>query len=383
MYPSNLAPRQLQGPFTRWPRAADTVLAIVVFLATVFVTFVGPNQDKLVLRSAGGLPIAAFFILAAGSGVLCWRRSRTMVVLGVTLIALSMGPGYSELGGISMLVALYSVGRYETNDRWSYIGLVGAWVVHGLTTLIHTATAPEIGFGVFVMFVVWYIGRRIRIRGEGAAQLQREQAAEARREVAEERTRIARELHDIVAHRVSLMTVQAGAAKTVAADDPEGALHAMEAVEQAGRQALGELHHLLGVLRPEAEVDGLGPQPGLADFPRLFDQFKDAGLDVSLTMNPVQTDLPVRVDLFAYRIVQEALTNVLKHAGPNARTEVRLSTDNHGSASRCLTTVAAPPSCLDRATGSSACASVQCCWVGASTQVRVRVGVSKSLRICP
>jgi signal transduction histidine kinase len=328
--PLRSAPRQLRGPFTRWPRAADTVLAIALFVATVFVTSEGPNNDDLVIRSAGDIPIAAFFVLAVASGVLYWRRSQPLVVLGATLVALalSIGLGYSELVGITMLVALYSVGRYVVNDRWSYMGLGGTWAVHGFTAFIDAATAAEIGFGVFVMFLVWYIGRRIRIRGERASQLQREQAAEARREVVEERTRIARELHDIVAHRVSLMTVQAGAAKTVAADDPEGALHAMEAVEQAGRQALGELRHLLGVLRPEAEVNGLGPQPGLADLPRLVDQFEEAGLVVSLTMDGVQTDLPARVDLFAYRIVQEALTNVLKHAGPSARIEVRLGIDN-------------------------------------------------------
>ena len=126
-----------------------------------------------------------------------------------------------------------------------------------------------------------------------------------------------------------MMTVQAGAAKTVAADDPRGALHAMEAVEQAGRQALAELRHLLGVLRPEAEGDELGPQPGIAEVPRLVDQFREGGLDISLTMDSVQTDRPDRVDLSTYRIVQEALTNVLKHAGPSARSEVRLGTHNH------------------------------------------------------
>ena len=106
----------------------------------------------------------------------------------------------------------------------------------------------------------------------------------------------------------------------------------MEAVEQAGRQALGELRHLLGVLRPEAEVDGLGPQPGLGDVPQLIDQLGEAGLEVSLAMEPNQADLPARVELSAYRIVQEALTNVLKHAGTGASAEVRLDTDSHGVA---------------------------------------------------
>ncbi|HXQ55486.1 MAG TPA: sensor histidine kinase, partial [Actinomycetes bacterium] len=153
---------------------------------------------------------------------------------------------------------------------------------------------------------------------------------EARRIVTEERTRIARELHDVVAHRVSLMTVQAGAAKAVAAEDPEASLRAMGAVEEAGRQALDELRHLLGVLRPETDLDGLGPQPGLADLPRLVEQIRGAGVDVSLATDGVSGELPARVDLFAYRIVQEALTNVLKHAGPGAHSEVRLGTDRSG-----------------------------------------------------
>jgi signal transduction histidine kinase len=327
--PRSSAPRPLRGPFARWPRAADAVLAIVVFLATVFVTSEGPNEE-FAIRSLGDLSIAAFIVVAVACGVLYWRRSQPLIALGVTLVAsaLSLGVVDLELVGIAMLVALYSVGRYATHDQWSYTGLGGAFAVVASSALLDEVTAAEIGFGVFVVFVVWYIGRRIRIRGERAAQLEREQMAEARRVVAEERTRIARELHDVVAHRVSMMTVQAGAAKTVAADDPEGALQAMEAVEKAGRQVLGELRHLLGVLRPVAEVGGLGPQPGLADVPRLVEQFVEAGLDVSLTMNGVQTDLPTHVDLSAYRIVQEALTNVLKHAGPSVHTDVRLSADN-------------------------------------------------------
>ena len=104
----------------------------------------------------------------------------------------------------------------------------------------------------------------------------------------------------------------------------------MGAVEEAGRQALDELRHLLGVLRPETDLDGLGPQPGLADLPRLVEQIRGAGVDVSLATDGVSAELPARVDLFAYRIVQEALTNVLKHAGPGARTEVRLGTDRSG-----------------------------------------------------
>src|SRR4029453_13015975 len=129
---------------------------------------------------------------------------------------------------------------------------------------------------------------------------------------------------------VRLMTVQAGAAKAVAAKDPQGALRAMAAVEEAGRQALDELRHLLGVLRPETGLGGVGPQPGLADPPRLVEQIRGAGLAVSLATDGVAAGVPARVDLFPYRIVPEAPTQVLKHAGPGAHAEVRLGTEPGG-----------------------------------------------------
>jgi signal transduction histidine kinase len=319
------------GPFTRWPRVADSVLVVVVFLVTLLVSPDGSN-DEVTLRGIGEVSVAALIVLAVGSGALYWRRSRPLLVFGVTWGAAVLGIWLRDAGtvAIAMMFALYSVGRYATDDRWGYIPLGGALVFVTVSSLVDAVAVAEIGFGLLFTFFVWYIGRRLRIRGERAVLLEREQAAEARRAVAEERTRIARELHDVVAHRVSLMTVQAGAAKTIAADDPEGASQAMQAVEQAGRQALDELRHLLGVLRPEADGEALGPQPGLAEVPRLVDQFRAAGLDVALTMDGASADLPARVDLSAYRIVQEALTNALKHAGPGARTEVRLHTGGRG-----------------------------------------------------
>ena len=340
MTPLGSVPRPLLGPFTRWPRTADATLAFVVFMTGLFN---GSSQDDanaqdFAIRFVTDLPITAYFVLAAGSAALYWRRRQPLIVFGVSLVVsfLWENLGYPGDPGITTLISLYGVGRYATKDQWSYGGAGVALALVGISALSDTeTTATAIGFSFFVTFLSWYIGRRVRIRGEyltilqeRAAYLERERAAEARRAVADERARIARELHDVVAHRVSMMTVQAGAAKTVAADDPAGAFQAMEAVEQAGRQALGELRHLLGVLRPEAEVDGLGPQPRLAEVPRLVDQLRGAGLEISLTIDGVPTDLPARVDLSAYRIVQEALTNVLKHAGPGARTEVRLSADN-------------------------------------------------------
>jgi signal transduction histidine kinase len=319
------------GPFTRWPRVADAVLALVVFLVMLAVSPEGPN-DEVAFRAVGEVSIAALLVLAVAGGVLSWRRSRPLAVFAVTLGATVLSLGLRDAGtaGIAMLFALYGVGRYGADDPWSWAAPGGALMVVTISALVDRVTVPLIGFGLVLVFVVWYLGRRLRIRGERAALLEREQAAEARRAAAEERTRIARELHDVVAHRVSLMTVQAGAAKTIAVDDPEGASRAMQAVETAGRQALDELRHLLGVLRPEADGEVLGPQPGLAEVPRLVDQFRAAGLEVAFTMDGARTDLPARVDLSAYRIVQEALTNALKHAGPGARAEVRLHTGGRG-----------------------------------------------------
>jgi signal transduction histidine kinase len=323
--------RPLGGPFTRWPRAADAVLALAVFIVVLVVSPDGPDGE-ITFRSVDEVSIADLLVLAVGSGLLYWRRSKPLIVLGGTLglSFLSIGFGDADTVGIAMMFALYSVGRYVTNDLWGYLALGGVLAFVTISSLANAEAPAAIGFGLFLTVFVWYVGRRIRIRGERAAQLEREHAAEARRAVVEERTRIARELHDVVAHRVSLMTVQAGAAKTVAVDDPERAALAMHAVENAGRQALDELRHLLGVLRPEADGEALGPQPGLADVPRLVDQFRAAGLDASLTTDGEQIDLPARVDLSAYRIVQEALTNALKHAGPSARTEVRLRTNDRG-----------------------------------------------------
>ena len=320
--------RELWASVARRPRAADAALAIAVFVTTLLL---GLEPSEIGIDSIGDLPFAALFLVAVASGALYWRRTEPLAVLGLTVVAtlLSAAIGYPDLaGGWAMLVALYSVGRHVNSDQWAYVGLIGGFSVLGFNSLIGAMTAAAVGFGLVVLSAVWYVGRRVRARAERAAQIEREQAAEAHRAVQAERTRIARELHDVVAHRVSLMTVQAGAARTVAADDPQAALQAMEAVEHAGRQALDELRHLLGVLRPSADGDLLGPQPGLADVPRLVDQFRAAGLDVLLRMADVPSDLPARVDLASYRIVQEALTNVLKHAGPNARTEVRVSAAN-------------------------------------------------------
>jgi signal transduction histidine kinase len=320
--------RGLRGPFARWPRASDAVLAAVLFLTTVFVTE-GPN-DSWVLRSITDVPVAALVFYAVAAAAFYPRRRMPVAVLAVAVAgwALTLATEDSNLGLITVF-ALYSVGRYATDNRHGLAGVAVAIAVLVLDGLVWSTPWSETGFGVAFFFVVWYVGRRLRLREERADQRRRQQADEARRIVAEERTHIARELHDVVAHQVSMMTVQAGAAQAVVAADPERAREAMAAVERAGRQALDELRHLLGVLRPDVERGGLGPQPGLADLSRLVAELGTAGLDIQVT-DGLRTPLPTRVQLSAYRIVQEALTNVLKHGGPGTRTEVRLREDGTG-----------------------------------------------------
>ena len=149
-----------------------------------------------------------------------------------------------------------------------------------------------------------------------AARLERERAEEARRAVASERARIARELHDVVAHHVSMMVVQAEAGPVAVATEPARAAGAFEAIAATGRQALVEMRRLLGVLRGDTDqAPSLAPQPGLAQVPSLVEQVGRAGLRVELVVEGMEAALPAGVDLSAYRIVQEALTNALRHGG--------------------------------------------------------------------
>jgi signal transduction histidine kinase len=156
---------------------------------------------------------------------------------------------------------------------------------------------------------------------EEAARLERERAERERAAVTEERHRIARDLHDVIAHSVSVMTVQAGAARLLLDEEPERARRPLLSVEETGRQALAEMRRLLGILRSDETHPTLAPQPGLARLDDLLEQARAAGLPVKLTIEGEPQPLPAGLDLAAYRIVQEALTNARKHARP-ARTEV-------------------------------------------------------------
>ncbi len=329
-------PSPRRGPLARWPRAADRTLAVIVLAIEVATALSRVTTD---VDGFGGLaravPLLSYLLIGAGSVALLWRRKLPLVAMTTSLAALLIWHVADFSGGpfLAILISMYSVGRYTEEDLRTVVGVVVAMIVVGIADVVDGDPSPAaVGLSLLLVAVPWYIGRRIRHRGQylailedRAAYLEKERAAEALRAVVEERTRIARELHDVVAHQVSMMTVQAGAAQTVVADDPQRAIRAMAAVEGAGREALDELRHLLGVLRPETEQENLAPLPGLADVSRLVAQMGEAGLEVSFSTSGATGDLQARVDLSAYRIIQEALTNVIKHAGPSARAEVHVS----------------------------------------------------------
>ncbi|MBE3206002.1 sensor histidine kinase [Frankia sp. CH37] len=327
--PHEDVPRRFRGPFARWPRAADTVLVLALYFMAAFMAD-GPG-DAITIRPLGDVPILVLLVCAVASPALFWRRRAPLRVLGLTLVCWAALVGSDTQLGCVSIIALYAAGRYSSADWQGAVGVVVATGLVGLDGLDDPGPWwQEPAFGGLFMAGAWYAGRRIQLRRARTVERRREHAAENRRIVMEERARIARELHDVVAHRVSLMTVQASGARAVAAQDPQAALHAMTAVEEAGRQALDELRHLLGVLRPETGHDGLGPQPSLAELPRLIEQLRGAGVVVQLAMDLPSAELSARTDLFAYRIIQEALTNVLKHAGPGTRAEVSLRTGRNG-----------------------------------------------------
>ena len=325
-----------RGPFTRWPRSSDVALAVLAFVLEV-VGIIGQavgESTEVSLSMLGDVPTATYLLLAASSVALLWRRTRPLIVVAIPLLASVVWDVIGLAGGpsLAILISLYGVGSLIEDDRTSVLAVVAALIVVVADDLLEGESATTVGLSLMLAFLAWYVGRRVKGRREWTTLLQerteyleRERVAQAQRAVADERTRIARELHDLVAHRVSMITVQAGAAQTVAPSDPERAIRAMEAVEEAGREALTELRQILGVLRADSEEEGLAPMHGLADIPDLVTEMRSAGMDVSLVDDGVPEALSARVDLASYRIVQEALTNVLKHAGPDAEAEVRLA----------------------------------------------------------
>lgn len=255
----------------------------------------------LVLRRR--YPLTAFCaVLAAASAFHLGEVAR-----GATAFAFAAG-----------VVGAYSAVMYSPYRRRALVGLVA-----GVPLFAAAGVVPEVGRGFVPLLVLLPIGlaaNAIHTWQQRLRALQEQQEAATRLAVDQERSRIARELHDVVTHNVSMMTIQAGAARKVLDTSPEQAREAMSAVEAAGRAAMAELRHVMGLLTMAATTDpaldvDLAPQPGLGQLAALAGRVRDTGVPVELSVTGTpEAPLPAGVDLAAYRVVQEALTNAVKHA---------------------------------------------------------------------
>jgi signal transduction histidine kinase len=268
----------------------------------------------------------AALALVLMSAALWWRRSAPLAALGALCIVYATWtlvdvPAGSLMPFVVLLVAVFTVAQREPSGRALAGGLAGLATIWLEFPVTDNDIANYAFTGVFVAGA-WLGGRGFRNREEHvdvleerAALLEREREADARAAVAEERARIARELHDVVAHNVSVIVIQSQAAQQ-SAEAGSDVGRALRSIEGTGQEALTEMRRLLGLLRKDDEDLALAPQPSLRHLEHLAQSVRDAGLPVEVEVQGEAVALPGGVDLSAYRIVQEALTNALRHAGP-------------------------------------------------------------------
>jgi signal transduction histidine kinase len=309
------------------PWVGDLVLALALSL--------------LALLSALGRPGSQLVIQAAVPLVLVWRRRAPLVAAGVMSAVLVphdllMGDEVTLAGVATLLIVLYSLAAYEQSVAIALVGGVVLGVAANTDLIVHGLSHDDFWpFRFAFLAGAWLVGRVVRRQrrqvGElthQAVRLARDREERAAAAVAQERARLARELHDVVAHSVSVMVVQAGAAEQVLAGDPERARAPLQSIQATGRQTVVELRRLLGILREGDQELATAPQPSLAQLDGLLADARDAGVAVSATVAGTPRPLPPSIDLSAYRIVQEGLTNVIKHAA-HATAQVRVCYLDH------------------------------------------------------
>ena len=306
-----------------------SVLAVTAALTLIFVVSAISTGDldrsslgrDLLLVAVNTLPLIAL------------RRNPLLVVLIFSAtypLWIAVGHEGHILQSLPTVTAMYALGSWDRPLWVRAIGLVTpVWMVAAAVSGMWEADPLELGYVAVFFVVVWVLGVVIAGRRSYAMELEQKtadleaaQAELAQRAVADERVRIARELHDVVAHAMSVITVQAGVASHLAESNPSQTGEALGVIERTGREALSEMRRMLTVLRDtDARTDLTRPQPGLASMSELVAQVRDSGVPVTLFTEGQVSPLSPGLGLAVYRVVQEALTNVVKHA-PGARTEV-------------------------------------------------------------
>ena len=308
------------------PRTWDTLLALGV-VAVGLLAFALRDQRPDEPPAALGYAL----VVVAGSS-LAWRRRAPLTVATIVSAAVATASllGYWPEFVAMLWIAVYSAAAYTERDRLVRLLLpvalltsvaisVGERWDRGLNW-VEILSDLIVTFGVPILLGRMTFNRRRRIV--------RDREFATREAVAAERAAIARELHDVVAHHMSVMVVQAGAARAVSTSDPAATAEALRQIEASGRTGLTEMRRLLEVLKAEEDGNGRAPQPGLARLSELLDAMRASGLPVEAVVEGSPRPLPPGVDLSAYRIVQEALTNALRHAGgASARVVVRYEPD--------------------------------------------------------
>jgi signal transduction histidine kinase len=318
----------------RW---GDWLLALVLAGSAQYELWVDPISE----RPSGARWGHAVFLLVATVPLAWRRRAPLLVVLAVVASASAESWLLSDWTSFQVFVALvlavYSVAVHaDQRDAIAGAALAGAAIAAAqLSDLIGGGPVSDVPGPWILLGAVWVGGRALRRRRlealrltDRATQLEEEREEKARLAVAEERARIARELHDIVAHAISVIVVQARAGRRTLPGEAGPTRESLDTIEETGRQALGEMRRLVGILRTEDEEATLAPQPGLRQLDALVAQVSQAGLPVELRVDGEPRELPPGIDLSAYRVVQEALTNALKYAGhASAQVVVRYRPD--------------------------------------------------------
>ena len=333
LVPSDTGTMTHRGRVTRsWTLDVGVAALVTAFLLVV--TFgIPPGAGERSLDGAG----AAVVVLAGSSVALCRRWAPAALALVTAALAVYLLRDYP--GGPIFVVGWVSLASlsWRTDRRTGFAGAAAFCAVLLAATAIDGETAPLL----HLVFVGWsvaavLVGDVLRTRHERMTQLEdraryleRTREEEARRRVAEDRLRIARDLHDTVAHAMATINVQAGAAAHVVERRPQAAKEALEAIQRASGEVLDELAALLGLLREAGEVDDRAPTPGLDQIGELVASTRNASLPVTLNVTGALEAVTVPVGTAAYRIVQESLTNVIRHTN-GAATTVTVAADDHG-----------------------------------------------------